>query len=182
MESKIDPSLLEVLKIAKELTINHHADKRAELHNKWLLESDTMWKARRLRVAYPPIPPYPSEEDILIKAKSMLEFLHAKPTQAEVKEVLVKIDTPEEVVPVAEPVIETVVPITEIVVEPEKEEPIEQVVAPVEPIEKPVGILIKANSSSDNPGVFVTGIPQEILDLDTPEPEKQTSFFKRLWK
>ncbi len=178
MESKIDPSLLEVLKIAKELTINHHADKRAELHNKWLVESDTMWKARRLRVAYPPIPPYPSEEDILIKAKSMLEFLHAKPTQAEVKEVLVKIDTPEEIVPVVEPV----VPIIEPVAEPVKEEPIEQVVAPAEPVENPVGIFIKANSSVDNPGVFVTGIPQEILDLDTPEPEKQTSFFKRLWK
>ena len=77
---------------------------------------------------------------------------------------------------------EPVVPIIALVAEPVKEEPIEQVVAPEEPVENPVGIFIKANSSVDNPGVFVTGIPQEILDLDTPEPEKQTSFFKRLWK
>ena len=66
---------LEVLKMAKDLVINDHMDRRAELHNRWLLESEQVWKSQKLRVAYPTIPPYPTDNDILEIAKRLLAFI-----------------------------------------------------------------------------------------------------------
>lgn len=66
---------LEVLRIAKDLVVGHYTDARAELHNRWVEESDRLWKSQRLRLAYPPIPPFPTEADILAKAQTLMEFL-----------------------------------------------------------------------------------------------------------
>jgi hypothetical protein len=75
MENNLDFTLLEILKMAKEIVINEHVDRRAEVHNQWLLDSDLLWKSRKLRLAYPPIPPYPTEIDIVVRAKTLMDFL-----------------------------------------------------------------------------------------------------------
>jgi hypothetical protein len=72
---------LEILKMAKELVINEYVDKRAELHNQWLVESEHLWKTQRVRVAYPAIPAYPSERDIIVVAKALMDFITVHPKQ-----------------------------------------------------------------------------------------------------
>jgi hypothetical protein len=78
MENNSDFTLLEILKMAKEIVINEHVDQRAEVHNQWLLDSDLLWKSRKLRLAYPTIPPYPTEIDIVVRAKVLMDFLNSK--------------------------------------------------------------------------------------------------------
>jgi hypothetical protein len=77
MENNSDFTLLEILKMAKEIVINEHVDQRAEVHNQWLLDSDLLWKSRKLRLAYPTIPPYPTEIDIVVRAKVLMDFLNS---------------------------------------------------------------------------------------------------------
>lgn len=69
---------LEVLRIAKELVLNEYNTRRAEEHNKWLVESDFLWKTQQLRLAYPALPPYPTEKDILERAHLLLNFIQSK--------------------------------------------------------------------------------------------------------
>ena len=77
MENNSDFTLLEILKMAKEIVINEHVDRRAEVHNQWLLDSDLLWKSRKLRLAYPTILPYPTEIDIVVRAKVLMDFLNS---------------------------------------------------------------------------------------------------------
>jgi hypothetical protein len=84
MENNIDPFTFEILKIAKELVVNEYTDRRAEEHNKWLVESEHLWKTQRLRLAYPTIPPYPTEIDVVSRAALMLEFVKKKDVVPEV--------------------------------------------------------------------------------------------------
>lgn len=77
MENISNFTSLEVLKLTKEIVINEHIDRRAEIHNRWLVESEHLWKTRKLRLAYPSIPPYPTEVDIVLRAKVLLEFLNS---------------------------------------------------------------------------------------------------------
>jgi hypothetical protein len=69
--------------MARELVINEHTDRRAEMHNQWLTESSELWRTRRIRLAYPPIPPYPTENDIIARARVLLEFVEKSPTVAD---------------------------------------------------------------------------------------------------
>jgi hypothetical protein len=71
----MDEKRLEILKMARELVINEHTDRRAELHNQWLVQSERMWAMHRQRVPYPSIPPYPTEEIILERAILLLRFV-----------------------------------------------------------------------------------------------------------
>lgn len=66
---------LELLRMARELAVNEYIDRRAELHNRWLDESDKLWSTRRARLPYPTIPPYPTEAEILLKADALLAFI-----------------------------------------------------------------------------------------------------------
>lgn len=70
-----DDARLEILRIARELVVGEYNNRRAETHNQWLVESDRLWKASRVRLAYPPIPPFPTEADILLRAQSLMEFV-----------------------------------------------------------------------------------------------------------
>ena len=79
-------SRLELLRMSREMVINEHVDRRAELHNKWVNESEELWKTKRQRLAYPSIPPYPTEKDILERAKALLDFISDTPT-TEIKSV-----------------------------------------------------------------------------------------------
>jgi len=75
MEEHNEKMLLEILRMARELVINEHTDRRAQLHNSWLYESEQLWKTRRMKLKYPDIPPYPTEQDVLERAQKLLKFL-----------------------------------------------------------------------------------------------------------
>jgi len=87
----VSPTNLEILRLAKELAYSDYNNRKADLHNRWVAESDYMWRTHKLRVAYPPIPSFPSEEDIMKIASRLLEFLSIPRTdfenQAAIKEV-----------------------------------------------------------------------------------------------
>lgn len=75
MENDQSSINLEILRMARELVINEYTDRRAEVHNKWLVEAEHLWRSQRLRVAYPTIPPYPTEYDIVERAERLMKFL-----------------------------------------------------------------------------------------------------------
>jgi hypothetical protein len=75
MEDHSEKMLLEILQMARELVINEHTDRRAQLHNSWLYESEKAWVTQRMKLKYPDIPPYPTEQDVLDRAQTLLKFL-----------------------------------------------------------------------------------------------------------
>ena len=107
---ELNPTNLELLRLAKELAYSDYNNRKAELHNQWLAESDLAWKKHRLKVAYPPIPPFPSDQDIMNRALNLINFLNTprpdldKPANnVEIKEAVTAGETiPEDVKPVIE--------------------------------------------------------------------------------
>ena len=73
----VDPVNLELLRMAREIVMNEYTDRRAQDHNKWLVESDYLWRTQRLRLAYPSFPPHPNELDIIERAKVLGAFVNA---------------------------------------------------------------------------------------------------------
>lgn len=67
---------LEILKMAKEIVINAYVDHRAQIHNDWLAQSDELWQKSKQRLRYPIIPPYPTEVEIVERAKVMYKFMN----------------------------------------------------------------------------------------------------------
>lgn len=76
---------LEILRMARQLVLNDYTDRRAEMHNKWLVESEHLWRSQRLRLAYPTIPTPPTEKDILEIANNLMKFV-SKETEQLVEE------------------------------------------------------------------------------------------------
>lgn len=72
----MNPTNLELLRLAKELAYSDYNNRKSELHNQWLAESDIAWKKHRLKVSYPPIPPFPSEAEIVNRALNLINFLN----------------------------------------------------------------------------------------------------------
>jgi hypothetical protein len=60
-----------VLKIASDMLTNEYVDRKAENHNQWVAQNELMWKTQRVRLPYPSFPPYPTQEQVLQKAKSL---------------------------------------------------------------------------------------------------------------
>lgn len=94
------PTNLEILKLAKELAYSDYNNRKADLHNQWVAESDYMWRTKKLRVAYPPIPPFPSEEEIARRAERLLAFiqiprpdLESQQAIEEVKQLIQEVNT-----------------------------------------------------------------------------------------
>lgn len=83
---KIDVTRLEILKMARELTVNEYIDRRAQEHNEWLGKSAELWKTQRLTLAYPIIPPYPTEKEIIVRAKALMDFLLSSEAEEEISE------------------------------------------------------------------------------------------------
>jgi hypothetical protein len=81
VNKKYDPIALEILKIARELVLNEYTDKRAQDHNKWLADFETVWKNTRIRLPYPDIPPYPTETEIVKRAQVLMDFIHDNYTE-----------------------------------------------------------------------------------------------------
>lgn len=102
-----DEIQVEVLKMARELVMNEYVDKRAKLHNRWLVESDYMWKHKKVRLAYPELPQHPTENDIVTRARVLFDFISPKKEVEQVKQNEPAKDTetakPEEVVTEKEP-------------------------------------------------------------------------------
>ena len=100
---------LEILRMAKDIVINEHTDRRAQLHNKWLVDSDRLWKTKKLKLAYPTIPPYPTEGDIVLRAQSLFAFLNTtvpEPVPPVVEEPTVITEPPIVEEPLPPPVVE----------------------------------------------------------------------------
>jgi hypothetical protein len=70
-----DLTNLELLRLATELAYSDYNNRRANLHNQWLVDNDKMKRMYGTSVPYPAIPPYPTEEEIVAKAKKLIEFL-----------------------------------------------------------------------------------------------------------
>lgn len=86
MIDKKNPTNIELLRIARDLAYSDYNNRKADLHNQWLRESEYMWRTKKLKVSYPLIPPFPSESDILLRAEKLLEFIkRSRPDLSEVK-------------------------------------------------------------------------------------------------
>lgn len=87
---------MEILRMAQTIVTTQYTDKRAQDHNKWLAESEYMWKNKGIRIPYPSFPAMPSEADILERAQEMIKFVEgpepAKYVEEKVEEVK---ETPE---------------------------------------------------------------------------------------
>jgi hypothetical protein len=70
-----DLTNLELLRLATELAYADYNNRRANLHNQWLVDNDKMKRLYGTTVPYPTIPPYPTEEEIVAKAKKLIHFL-----------------------------------------------------------------------------------------------------------
>ena len=76
VEKKDNPSNVELLKIAKDLVYSEYATKKNDIHEKWVVESLYLWQTQQVRLAYPELPPYPSDRDIVDRAKQLVEFIN----------------------------------------------------------------------------------------------------------
>lgn len=72
----MDKVKLELIRIARDLCFTEYTDRRAQVHNKWLVESEHLWRTQRLRLAYPDMPEYPSEADIMNRAERLFEYVN----------------------------------------------------------------------------------------------------------
>lgn len=75
MDNQANLINLEILRMAKELVTNEYMDRRAQLHNQWLKDSEEQYLLFGKQPSYPDIPPYPTEQDVVTRAQSLLNFL-----------------------------------------------------------------------------------------------------------
>lgn len=76
VEKKDNPSNVELLKVAKDLVYSEYAARKNDIHEKWVVESLYLWQTQHVRLAYPELPPYPTDRDILDRAKSLVVFIN----------------------------------------------------------------------------------------------------------
>ena len=148
---EVDAKTLEILRMARELVINEHTDRRAEMHNQWLVDSNELWRTRRVRLAYPPIPPYPNENDIIARAQKLLEFLSQS-------------STTESTLPTAEPVkSDTEIVQDTVVVEPESDVAVGSIEF-TEPTDANVRETVNVEVADTTSTVTPTPTVQELMD------------------
>jgi hypothetical protein len=168
MENSIDQSLMEILRMARDLTLNEYKDRRAELHNQWLAESDRVWRISRARVTYPPIPPHPTEAEILARAKLLMNFVAIVESPVIVEPVPVALPPESKVDPLpVEPVIVELPP-------PEPE---------VEPVVDPIPLIIESPPLVPAP-IETPPAPSKPLGISTPAKSvlKRLEEIKAVWK
>lgn len=76
VEKKDNPSNAELLKIASDIVMSEYLTRKNDIHEKWIVESLYLWQTQGTRLSYPQLPPYPTDKDILEKAKSLVKFLN----------------------------------------------------------------------------------------------------------
>ncbi len=70
---------LELIKIARELLNEEYINRRAQDHNRWLAESDKVWRTSRTKLPYPPFASYPTDDEIVAKATNLYKFVNSPP-------------------------------------------------------------------------------------------------------
>lgn len=70
---------LELIKISKDMLVDQYIDKKTQNHNKWIVESEYWWKLNKTILEYPQFPPYPTEKEIIERAKIFKEFVKVEP-------------------------------------------------------------------------------------------------------
>lgn len=92
---------LEIIKMARELLNEEYINRRAQDHNKWLVESDRIWKLHRINLPYPPFASYPTDEEIVAKATVLYEFVNkpkiVKPAETQTHSVIITQEEKEKV-------------------------------------------------------------------------------------
>ena len=74
---------LELIRMARELANEEYINKRAEDHNAWLANVDIVWRAKGVKLPYPPFVPYPTEAEIVARAITLYNFVNPnKPATA----------------------------------------------------------------------------------------------------
>lgn len=68
---------LELIKLARELLNEEYINRRAQDHNRWLAESDALWRTNRVKLPYPPFASYPTDEEIVAKASALYRFVNS---------------------------------------------------------------------------------------------------------
>lgn len=64
-----------VLRMAHEILHNQYVEHKMKLHNEWALSAASLWSTQGTKLAYPPLPPYPSEIRVVSAAQVLLKFL-----------------------------------------------------------------------------------------------------------
>jgi len=156
----LDPRALEILRMARELVINEHTDRRAEMHNQWLTESNELWRTRRIRLAYPPIPPYPTENDIIARARVLLDFVEKSPAVADTTVPVV-----ENVPPVSE-VKSVDVPIASpVIIEPDSPPESKQLVTPTPTVQELMDYMKEAKAAEPEPTGILPSLLKKIEEI-----------------
>ena len=139
MSREVDPVLLEILRMTREIVINEYTDRRAELHNRWLADYEHSWRNYRVKIPSPSIPPYPTEVEIVDRAKVLFDFIMRDTPDIEQT-------VPKTVEPIIAPVVESIVePVVERIVEPVTEVKPEPVPAVEEKISSQIPEQISGN-------------------------------------
>lgn len=76
VDMKDNPSNSELLRIATDIVMSEYVTKKNDIHEKWIIESLYLWQSQGVRMAYPELPPYPSSQDIVERAKALREILN----------------------------------------------------------------------------------------------------------
>lgn len=69
---------LEVLKLARTITLEEFTERKIAAHTKWLSDSEKLWHNHRQILPYPVNAAYPNEEVILERAQTLLNFIDAE--------------------------------------------------------------------------------------------------------
>jgi hypothetical protein len=150
----------ELLKMARELLNEEYINRRAEDHNRWVAESDTAWKTRRIKLPYPPFAPYPTETEIVAKAASLYSFLNTAEPAADAAKLEVGPAAP---VKAEAPVVPTAMSNNvELVMEISKSSLLDVQLPTVETV--PVTDLIKAEEPVAKTAVELVAEPIVVLD------------------
>ena len=81
----LDLNTLRVITLVREFALKDYHKKRAWLHDRWLKDSESLWKNNKVILSYPDFPVYPTESEILSTAKEIIELLKNPVTDAEIK-------------------------------------------------------------------------------------------------
>lgn len=98
----LDLKTLRVITLVRELALRDYHEKRAWLHDRWLKDSEFLLKSNRVVLSYPDIPAYPTEAELLIAAREIIELMKNPVTDADIKateEMLAKREADKEVIP-----------------------------------------------------------------------------------
>lgn len=82
-----DNKKLIILRMAHEILHNKYLEHKTRVHNEWALAAATLWRTQGTKLAYPALPPYPSEDAVVAAASVLLAFVGESGQQSEQSDV-----------------------------------------------------------------------------------------------